>query len=97
MNNIEGQEVEGEQGCEGARVPDYQEHVEDEVQNKANVFFSLLKVMCFRENKLRSRRLRGESWPRTSRRRQRPGRWRRRREESINVNIAAKTMCLNTS
>ena len=34
MNNIEGQEVEGEQGCEGARVPDNQEHVEDEVQSK---------------------------------------------------------------
>ena len=32
MNNIEGQEVEGEQGCEGARVPDYQEYVEDEVK-----------------------------------------------------------------
>ena len=55
MNNIEGQEVEGEQGCEGARVPDNQEHVEDEVQNKANVFIvtftviSLLKVMVKRK------------------------------------------------
>ena len=51
MNNIEGQEVEGEQGCEGARVPDYQEYVEDEVKWSANVFIvtftviSLLKVM----------------------------------------------------
>ena len=36
MNDIEGQEVKGEQGCEGARVPDYQEHVEDEVQNIGN-------------------------------------------------------------
>ena len=35
MNNIEGQYDGSEQGCcEGARVPDYQEHVEDEVQNK---------------------------------------------------------------
>ena len=41
MNNIQGQEVEGKQGCEGAQVPEYQEHVEDEVQNKANVFQSL--------------------------------------------------------
>ena len=42
MNNIQGQEVEGEQGCEGAQVPEYQEH-EDEVQNKANVSQSLLQ------------------------------------------------------
>ena len=45
MNNIEGQEVEGEQGCEGAQVPDYQEHVEDEVQNKANVFIVTFTVI----------------------------------------------------
>ena len=47
MNNIEGQDVRGEQGCcEGARVPDYQDnYVEDEVQNKANVIILTFTVM----------------------------------------------------
>ena len=47
MNNIEGQEVEGEQGCEGAQVPDYQEHEEDEVQNKGDgiiVTFTMISI-----------------------------------------------------
>ena len=35
-----------EQGCcEGVRVPDYQEHVEDEVQNKPNVIKVTFKVI----------------------------------------------------
>ena len=34
MNNIKGQEVERERGCEGAWVPDYQEHVDVEVLAK---------------------------------------------------------------
>ena len=38
MKDIEGQDDGSEKGCcEGAQVPDYQEHVEDEVLNKANV------------------------------------------------------------
>ena len=46
MNNIEGQDDGSEQGCcEGARVPDYQENVEDEVQNKANVIIVTFKVI----------------------------------------------------
>ena len=57
MNNIEGQDVRGEQCCcEGAQVPDYQDnYVEDEVQNKANIIILtftvmfLLKVMVNRQ------------------------------------------------
>ena len=46
MNDIEGQYDGSEQGCcEGARVPDYQENVEDEVQNKANVIIVTFKVI----------------------------------------------------
>ena len=46
MNDIEGQDDGSEQGCcEGVRVPGYQEHVEDEVQNKANVIKVTFKVI----------------------------------------------------
>ena len=46
MNDIGGQDDGSEQGCcAGARVPDYQEHVEDEVQNKPNVIKVTFKVM----------------------------------------------------
>ena len=46
MNDIGGQDDGCEQGCcEGARVPDYQEHVEDEVQNKPNVIKVTFKVI----------------------------------------------------
>ena len=47
MNNIEGQDVGGEQGCcEGAQVPDYQGIcVEDEVQNKATVIIVIFTVI----------------------------------------------------
>ena len=43
MNNIEGQEVGGEQGC--ARVHEHQEYVEDEVQNKATVIIVIFTVI----------------------------------------------------
>ena len=46
MNNIEGQDVGGEQDwCEGAQVPDYQEHVEDKVQNKGNIIIITFTVI----------------------------------------------------
>ena len=93
MNNIEGQDDGSEQGCcEGARVPDYQENVEDEVQNKANVIIVTFKVIfllnamvkrktcVFQTIKAEKEEPEGECRPRTRRRRRRLGRWRRRGE-----------------
>ena len=90
MNNIEGQEVGGEQGC--ARVHEHQEYVEDEVQNKATVtiviftVISPLKVMVKRKTyvfqiiQAEKEESEGECQPRTRWRRRRLGRWRRRGE-----------------
>ena len=52
MNNIEGQDVGGEQDwCEGPwlslTIPDYQEHVEDKVQNKGNIIIVTFTVIFY--------------------------------------------------